>query len=369
MYDKIIIGAGLYGLYAGLISGQKNEKVLILEKDDKACSRATYVNQARVHLGYHYPRSISTALSTAKYFDKFISQFPECIENNFKQIYATSKNFSWTQGKEFEKFSNDAKIPCEKINENDYFKPNMVDSAFLTKEVTFDAMILRDLLLTQIEKLQNVEIKYDSAVIDIKKDGAVYKIKTKDKEYEAPFILNATYASVNEICRMAGFEPFKIKYELCEVILCKVNDELKNVGLTVMDGPFFSIMPFGKSGLHSLTSVSFTPHETSFDICATFNCQKLSNGKCTEKYLYNCNKCEAAPKSAWPFMMQLAKKYIHDRFEFEYVKSLYSMKPILKASDVDDSRPTCIKIHSENPTFVSVLSGKITTVYDLEEIL
>ena len=45
------------------------------------------------------------------------------------------------------------------------------------------------------------------------------------------------------------------------------------------------------------------------------------------------------------------------------------MKPILKASDVDDSRPTCIKIHSENPTFVSVLSGKITTVYDLEEIL
>ena len=37
-------------------------------------------------------------------------------------------------------------------------------------------------------------------------------------------------------------------------------DDLKNIGITVMDGPFFSIMPFGQTGLHSLTSVTFTPH-------------------------------------------------------------------------------------------------------------
>ncbi len=40
---------------------------------------------------------------------------------------------------------------------------------------------------------------------------------------------------------------------------------LKNTGITVMDGPFFSLMPFGQTGLHSLTSVTFTPHETSYD--------------------------------------------------------------------------------------------------------
>ena len=45
------------------------------------------------------------------------------------------------------------------------------------------------------------------------------------------------------------------------------------------------------------------------------------------------------------------------------------MKPIFKASEIDDSRPTVIKIMSKNPTFVSVLSGKINTVYDLEEVL
>ena len=57
-YDKIIIGAGLYGLYAALYCAKKNQTVLVLEKESNAFERATYINQARVHMGYHYPRSL-----------------------------------------------------------------------------------------------------------------------------------------------------------------------------------------------------------------------------------------------------------------------------------------------------------------------
>lgn len=45
------------------------------------------------------------------------------------------------------------------------------------------------------------------------------------------------------------------------------------------------------------------------------------------------------------------------------------MKPILLASEIDDSRPTVIRQFSNEPTFVSVLSGKINTVYDLDNVL
>lgn len=45
------------------------------------------------------------------------------------------------------------------------------------------------------------------------------------------------------------------------------------------------------------------------------------------------------------------------------------MKPILMSSEIDDSRPTVIRTHSTNPTCVSVLSGKINTVYDLDKVL
>lgn len=168
---------------------------------------------------------------------------------------------------------------------------------------------------------------------------------------------------------MLGYESFKIKYELCEIILCDVNKKLKDVGITVMDGPFFSIMPFGKTGYHSLTSVTFTPHITSYDSVPTFECQGRSNGFCSPGQLGNCNDCPAKPESAWPYMSNLAKKYMKEEYGFEYKKSLFSMKPILKASEIDDSRPTVIKVFSTEPTFVSVLSGKINTVYDLDEVL
>lgn len=84
--------------------------------------------------------------------------------------------------------------------------------------------------------------------------------------------------------------------------------------------------------------------------------------------LGNCNTCKARPESSWPYMSSLARKYMNDDLEFDYVGSLFSMKPILKASETDDSRPTVIRVNHTRPDFVSVLSGKINTVYDLDEV-
>ena len=68
-------------------------------------------------------------------------------------------------------------------------------------------------------------------------------------------------------------------------------------------------------------------------------------------------------------MANLARKYMLDEYQFDYQGSLFSMKPILMSSEIDDSRPTVIRTYSKNPTFVGVLSGKINTVYDLDEVL
>ena len=63
-YDgQINIGAGLYGLYAALYCAKRGQSVEVLEIDSGPFRRATYINQARVHMGYHYPRSLSTALN------------------------------------------------------------------------------------------------------------------------------------------------------------------------------------------------------------------------------------------------------------------------------------------------------------------
>ncbi|WP_017413597.1 FAD-dependent oxidoreductase [Clostridium tunisiense] len=369
-YDKIIIGAGLYGLYSALFCGKQGDEVLVLECEDAPFKRATYINQARVHMGYHYPRSISTAIKSRGYFHRFNKDYGFCVHSKFDKVYATSKNFSWTNAEQFRKFCKDSNIHCDDIAPSKYFKDGMCDGAFLTTEYTYDAEILKEWLLKELENYPNIKVRYSSNIESIVKKDNLFEIMLKTGEkLESGFVLNSTYASVNQIHQLLGYEPFKIKYEICEIILCKVNEELKNTGITVMDGPFFSIMPFGKTGYHSLTSVTFTPHITSYDSVPTFDCQKRSGGFCSPENLGNCNDCPAKPESAWPYMSNITKKYMKDKFEFEYVGSLFSMKPILKASEIDDSRPTVIKQYSSNPTFISVLSGKINTVYDLDEVL
>lgn len=370
--DKIIIGAGLYGLYAALFSAKQGDNVVVLEKDPEPFMRATYINQARVHMGYHYPRSLSTAVKSAGYYNRFHDDFGFCINDKFKQIYATSSQFSWTNASEFKKFCVDANIFCEEVDASKYFKEGYCDGAFLTEEDTYDAIILRDYFLNEIKKFSNVEIICNANIVDInKKERTIEVILSSGSKYESEFVLNATYASTNQILSMydASAEGFKIKYELCEIILCDVSDNMKDVGLTVMDGPFFSIMPFGKTGYHSLTSVTFTPHNASYDVMPAFRCQKDSDGYCSTSCLGNCNNCKAKPESAWPYMSSLARKYMKDEFGFEYKKSLFSMKPILKSTEIDDSRPTVIKTLTTEPAFISVLSGKINTVYDLDEFL
>lgn len=374
IYDKIIIGAGLYGLYAALFCAKQNEKILVLEYDNAPFKRATYINQARVHMGYHYPRSYSTAIKSAHYFNRFNDDYGFCIHSDFEKVYATSKAFSWTNATEFQHFCDRAEIKCNRVSPETYFNKNLCDGAFITKEYTYDAQILKQFFLDEIKRYsRNVSILYGVRISSIKEYENYFEIITNEGKYSSEFLLNATYASTNQIIKRIetnkNYDLFKIKYELCEIILCEVNEELRGIGITVMDGPFFSIMPFGKTGYHSLTSVTFTPHITSYESLPTFKCQNESNGFCSSFQLGNCNDCPVKPQTAWNYMSNMAKKYLKKDYKFKYVKSLFSMKPILQASEIDDSRPTVIRELSSYPKLISVLSGKINTVYDLDEVL
>ena len=369
-YDKIIIGAGIYGMYAAKRTLEKNsnEKVLILEIENTYFNRGSYVNQARLHNGYHYPRSYSTASKSAKYFDRFYNDFKEEINDNFEKIYAVAADYSWANGEQFKKFCDNLNLLCDEIPKEKFFNPYTIDKAFLTKEYSFDAKKIGNKLYRELVAL-GCNFKFEAKITSIKKEKDIFIVQLEDgSEYSTPFILNATYAGINKIHDLLGFEYLPIKYEFCEVILCEVSDSIKNVGLTVMDGPFFSVMPFGLTGYHSITTVSRTPHFTSYDHLPPYDCsgdKKLH----TKEHEKGCLHCRIYPKTAFQEMIQTAKKYLREDIEIRYVKSLFTIKPILVASEIDDSRPTIIRQYSENPDFYTVFSGKINTMYDLDEIL
>ena len=70
--DIIIIGAGIYGLYLANLEELKDKRIIVLEIEKSAFKRASLINQARLHNGYHYPRSYQTASDSHKYFERFL---------------------------------------------------------------------------------------------------------------------------------------------------------------------------------------------------------------------------------------------------------------------------------------------------------
>lgn len=367
-FDRLIIGGGIFGLYAALILAKKGETILILEKEHKFFRRASYINQARVHMGYHYPRSLYTAQKAAYYYEKFCKDFAFAINDKFVQIYAISQEDSYIDSLEFQQFCREIGIPIQECDSKKYFNPNKVQGAFITKECTFDAHLLHMFFMKELLKYKNIRILFNTTISTIAYDQQEYCLQLSNNEIlKVKGIVNATYSGLNSVLSKVHLPLFSVKYELCEVILATPSSTLDGLGFTVMDGPFFSTMPFGKTQYYSLTSVCHTPHETNLNY-PHFSCQKQSK-TCTPENLSNCLTCLHRPKTKWEYMNSLFNKYMNPKYYLKYNYSMFVIKTILQASEEDDSRPTIIRKDSQSPSFISVFSGKVNSIYDLEEVL
>ncbi len=134
----------------------------------------------------------------------------------------------------------------------------------------------------------------------------------------------------------------------------KVPPALKDLGITMMDGPFFSLMPFPARGLHSLSHVRYTPHMHWFDDCNFDPSQKLAE--------YN-------RASRGDRMVRDAGRYLPAVLNAKQVDSLFEVKTVLVRNEGDDGRPILFEKHPELPGCYSVLGGKIDNIYDVLEKL
>jgi glycine/D-amino acid oxidase-like deaminating enzyme len=362
-HSKIVIaGGGFFGLYVAEQLSLKGCHVSLYEKADELMTRASYVNQARVHNGYHYPRSILTALRSRLSFPQFVNEFRDCVDSDFQKYYLISSHLGKVSADQFKRFCSRIGADCEEApaKVQRLLNPAMIDAAFTTTEYAFDSHKLREIMLDRLQAA-GVSVITGAVVERVAplEKGLAVKVTKQGVEDEiyADHVFNCTYSRINYLLNASGVELIPLKHEMTEMCLVDVPDDLKKMGFTVMCGPFFSFMPFPSTPWHSFSHVRYTPH------------YQWADG-INDPYRDTHEKYNSALKtSAWRYMIADAQRYIPSLSECQYKESIWEVKTILPRSDSDDSRPILFKANHGLQGLHCIMGGKIDNIYDaLQEI-
>src|SRR5260370_8694456 len=88
---------------------------------------------------------------------------------------------------------------------------------------------------------------------------------TEGYNFQAADAYNCAYSEINGLLRRSGLPMLPMKHEVAEIALIEPPRELAKLGVTVVDGPFFSTMPFPARTMHSLPHVRYTPSASWID--------------------------------------------------------------------------------------------------------
>lgn len=334
----LIIGGGIHGCFLAKYLNKKKFDITIIEKENDICMGSSHATHNRANRGYHYPRSINTAkecLDGYDYFNKnykpFLSKAPSyyCIEKNSK-----------TNLKKYIIFCKKNKLPFKLIKKNNTINNQSLEGIVLGEEGCYNHYKLKNYLstylkATQIKKYFNFNLKKVSFSKSTVRLLSSNKIIIEDN---FDTIINATYDNTNIVRKIFHLKknlPQKYLHQQTEII--RVRSTKKFLGITIMDGPFVTIMPhIGKKNEYLLYDV-----ENSI----------LREGKKNipnKKYKSNYKK-----------IIKKLKKYINYTNELKYVGSYFGNRPIpLSNTEADRSVKVVYNKLKNGINFISIREGK-----------
>ena len=362
-HDAIVIGGGFYGTAIAIYLAQERglKRILLIERESALLTRASYNNQARVHNGYHYPRSFTTAYRSRVNLPRFVLDWPNAVKQDFTKLYAIARRNSKVTAIQFERFCREigAKIQPAAPAQAALFEPRLIEAVFLVEEFAFDSTKLASWADVTL-KAYGVETRLQTRVTAIANGPhgglqvTVAPEQGDEEQYASRFVFNCTYSGLNQFKGDFPGTQTRLKHEITEMALMQVPPELKGLGITVMDGPFFSIMPFPARDLHTLSHVRYTPHQHWNDAQGIDPYQKLAGYTQTTRV---------------DRMVRDVGRYLPRVLDAKYVESLFEVKTILMKNEGDDGRPILFERHLDLPGCYSVLGGKIDNIFDVFQII
>jgi glycine/D-amino acid oxidase-like deaminating enzyme len=363
--DALVIGGGVFGAWLALDLARRGRSVVLLERETALLQRASRQNQARIHNGYHYPRSVLTGLRSRVDSARFRAEFADCVDASFTMLYAVARRASNVTPAQFQSFCSRIGAPLApaKREHARWFDAGLVAEVWEAEEWAFDAVRLAQRLTKALAE-QRIDVRTSCEALRVEPNSAgARRLRVQARSipggeplaFDAEHVFNCTYAGMNDLMRRSALPRVPLKVEVAEMALVEVPPELQRVGVTVMCGPFFSFMPFPSLDLHTFSHVRYTPHHAWQD---------------GESDVDSRTWFERAPRRThFPFMLMDARRYMPIVERFVQKGSLWELKALLPQSEADDSRPILFKRDAGVAGLTCVLGGKIDNVYDMEREL
>ena len=217
-----------------------------------------------------------------------------------------------------------------------------------TPEVVFDPVILTRLILRRLVGL-GVSIRVGREVARVEPatpNG--FAITATDGERESfDAIVNCGYANGSRIAAMLGHASPTRQYEYLAVPIVVLDQPRPQDSITILDGPFFSLLPFGSDGGHLLGHVehSVVAREYAPLVDAawldpeTAPFASLDRGRTFETIIAGCVD----------YMPELGRARLKGFLE--------GVRMVLAGVDDTDARPSTVELRG--PGYVEVFSGKM----------
>jgi glycine/D-amino acid oxidase-like deaminating enzyme len=361
--DAVVIGGGFYGAAVAVYLSERRglRDLVLLEREPALLRRASFNNQARVHSGYHYPRSFTTAYRSRINLPRFLHDWPDAVRRDFSMLYAIAARNSRVNAKQFVRFCHEigARIRPAEPSLRRLFEPRLIEDVFLVEEYAFDASRLADRAERALRAC-GVTVRTQCTATAINRTaGNALRVVLRgaggvSEAISGRRVFNCAYSGLNQLSGDFPGTRARLKQEIAEIALVRPPPRLRELGITLMDGPFFSLMPFPPRGLHSLSHVRYTPHLYWYDSRGVDPYRKLA---CYDR------------ATRIDRMIRDVQRYLPAMRAAEYVDSLFEVKTVLDKNESDDGRPILFEKYPQLPGCYSVLGGKIDNVYDVLEKL
>jgi len=353
--NVVVVGCGIFGAEIALKASSLGLSVKVFETNADILLGASMNNQNRLHLGFHYPRDIETGVQSIRGFDLFKNKYKECIQSSFLNTYFIADNKSLTDIDEYLIFCKKLGVPFKQIDSEDLpIKLEGVGKGISCNEVVYDCEILREIVKKNI-KNNNIDVSLNSQVKEISQSDDCFTLSTvSGEEIDSDVVINATYGAGNYLTEQLGISVPERLYEYTAVPIIEL--DIDKIGITIMDGPFLTILPFGRSNKFLLYHVNLSVIDS--EINTRLNPEWLSK---STSPLSKLDKKEVFNK-----IIDQCKNFIPMLKKSKLIDFLEGPRMVLPRKDKSDKRPSII---TDTNDYIEVFSGKIDhSIWVAEEI-